>query len=190
MQSLKVTALPTYLLLITLEAQLILATPRWSWSLFPRRQGRAIDNLHSGEHCVDVSTYEPVAFKDVTVEVCDSTFEKTCEQKTDQVRKDIFSPPGDNSELKGPIWSGLSWSEWDGVWCGSLHRLQDDNGGSSVQIIWHGQGWIFHKNLRGGHRNCAGNKKYPWMQVRLNDWNILPIWQFKGMYIYSLSLPS
>ena len=92
MQSHKVTALQTLLLLITLESQLILATPRWSWSLFPRRQGRAIDNLHSGEHCVDVSTYEPVAFKDVTVEVCDSTFEKTCEQKTDQVRKRSFSP--------------------------------------------------------------------------------------------------
>ena len=89
MQSHKITALQTLLFLITLEAQLILATPRWSWSLFPRRQGRAIDNLHSGEHCVDVSTYEPVAFKDVTVEVCDSTFEKTCEQKTDQVRKEM-----------------------------------------------------------------------------------------------------
>ena len=76
-----------------------MANPRWSWSLFPRRQGRAIDNLHSGEHCVDVSTYEPVAFKDVTVEVCDSTFEKTCEQKTDQVRKEIFFPPLDNSKL-------------------------------------------------------------------------------------------
>lgn len=88
MQSHKVTTLQTLLLLVALEVQLISASPnnnRWSWSIFPIRQGRAIENLHSGEHCVDVSTYEPVAFEDVTVEVCDSTFAKTCEDKTDQV---------------------------------------------------------------------------------------------------------
>ena len=88
MQSHKGTTLHAILFLITLGIQLISASPnsnRWSWSLFPIRQARAIDNLHSGEHCVDVSTYEPVAFKDVTVEVCDSTFAKTCEDKTDQV---------------------------------------------------------------------------------------------------------
>ena len=88
MQSHKVTTLQTLLLLVTL----ISAFPdnnRWSWSFFTNRQARAIENLHSGEHCVDVSTYEPVAFKDVTVEVCDSTFVKTCEDKTDQVSIDF-----------------------------------------------------------------------------------------------------
>ena len=89
MQSHKVTTLQTLLLVVALEVQLISASPnnnQWSWSLFSNRQARAIENLHSGEHCVDVSTYEPVAFKDVTVEVCDSTFEKNCEQKNEQVR--------------------------------------------------------------------------------------------------------
>ena len=88
MQSHKIKTAQAFFLIITAEA--ITASTSFHsnpWAFLASRQGRAIDgkDLHSGEHCVDVSTYGPVAFKDVTVNVCDSTFPKTCEDKIDQV---------------------------------------------------------------------------------------------------------
>ena len=46
--------------------------------------GETVD-LHKGEFCVDVSTYGPIEYDHVPVEVCDSTFTKQCETKYDEV---------------------------------------------------------------------------------------------------------
>ena len=87
MQSHKITTVQVFFI-VTLEV-ITASTFRHSnpWAFFANRQARAIDgvDLHSGEHCVDVSTYKPVEFKDVAVTVCDSTFAKECEDKIDQV---------------------------------------------------------------------------------------------------------
>lgn len=88
MQSHKITTVQALFLIVTLEVITASTVVNYNpWGFFSNRQARAIDgvDLHSGEHCVDVSTYGPVAFKNVTVQVCDSTFPKTCEDKTDQV---------------------------------------------------------------------------------------------------------
>ena len=42
-------------------------------------------DLHKGEFCVDVSTYGPVEYDHVPVEVCDSTFAKQCEDRYEEV---------------------------------------------------------------------------------------------------------
>jgi len=89
MQSHKITTVQVLILTITLEV--ISASTSFHsnpWAFFTSRQARAIDgtvhDLHSGQHCVDVSTYKPVEFNDVTVKVCDSTIAKQCETKIDQ----------------------------------------------------------------------------------------------------------
>ena len=46
--------------------------------------GGTVD-LHNSEFCVDVSTFGDITFEEVPREKCDSTFEKRCETKTDQV---------------------------------------------------------------------------------------------------------
>jgi len=88
MQSHKITTIQALFLMVTIEV--ITASTSFHtnpWAFFTSRQARAIDgvDLHSGEHCVDVSTYKPVEFNDVAVTVCDSTFVKECEDKIDQV---------------------------------------------------------------------------------------------------------
>jgi len=49
-------------------------------------------DLHSGEFCVDVSTFGEVTFEATPREKCETTFQKNCEEKTDQVRfqYDVF----------------------------------------------------------------------------------------------------
>lgn len=42
-------------------------------------------DLHKGEFCVDVSTYGPINYDHVPVEVCDSTFAKQCEDRYEEV---------------------------------------------------------------------------------------------------------
>ena len=42
-------------------------------------------DLHSGEFCVDVSTFGDIVFENQGREACDTTFEKECETKTEQV---------------------------------------------------------------------------------------------------------
>ena len=42
-------------------------------------------DLHSGEFCVDVSTFGDIVFENQGREACDTTFEKVCETKTEQV---------------------------------------------------------------------------------------------------------
>ena len=42
-------------------------------------------DLHKGEFCVDVSTYGPVKYDKKPVKVCDSTFVKNCEDRSEQV---------------------------------------------------------------------------------------------------------
>ena len=42
-------------------------------------------DLHSGEFCVDVSTFGAIVFENQGREACDTTFEKVCETKTEQV---------------------------------------------------------------------------------------------------------
>jgi hypothetical protein len=46
---------------------------------------KAAVDLHSGEFCVDVSTYGEVVFEAKPRDKCHTTFQKKCEQKTDQV---------------------------------------------------------------------------------------------------------
>ena len=41
-------------------------------------------DLHSGEFCVDVSTFGDIVFENQGREACDTTFEKVCETKTEQ----------------------------------------------------------------------------------------------------------
>ena len=42
-------------------------------------------DLHKGEFCVDVSTYGEIEYDHVPKEVCDTTFSKQCEEKSDKV---------------------------------------------------------------------------------------------------------
>lgn len=46
-------------------------------------------DLHKGEFCVDVSTYGPIQYDHVPVEVCDSTFAKQCEDRYEEVCDDV-----------------------------------------------------------------------------------------------------
>ena len=63
------------------------------------RQGKSYDNnpapapsedqklvdLHKGEFCVDVSAFGPVTYDKKAVKVCDTTFVKQCEDRSEQV---------------------------------------------------------------------------------------------------------
>ena len=46
-------------------------------------------DLHSGEFCVDVSTFGPVLYDATPREKCTTVFNKQCEDKTEQVRIEI-----------------------------------------------------------------------------------------------------
>lgn len=50
-----------------------------------QRLRRETVDLHNGEFCVDVSTYGSVTFEATPREKCDTTFQKQCETKTEQV---------------------------------------------------------------------------------------------------------
>ena len=60
------------------------------------RQGKSYDDtpvpadpesvdLHNGEFCVDVSVFGPVIYDKKAVKVCDSSFVKQCEDRSEQV---------------------------------------------------------------------------------------------------------
>ena len=53
-------------------------------SLLSDGEDEGVD-LHSGEFCVDVSTFGDIVFENQGREACDTTFEKVCETKTEQV---------------------------------------------------------------------------------------------------------
>ena len=42
-------------------------------------------DLHKGEFCVDVSAYGPVTYDKKAVKVCDTSFVKQCEDRSEQV---------------------------------------------------------------------------------------------------------
>ena len=46
-------------------------------------------DLHNKEFCVDVSTYEPVVWKEVDAEQCDTVFVKKCEDRSEEVCADV-----------------------------------------------------------------------------------------------------
>ena len=48
-----------------------------------------IVDLHTGEFCVDVSTFGPVEYDTSPAEVCDSTFAKQCEDRYEEVISSI-----------------------------------------------------------------------------------------------------
>ena len=58
---------------------------RTDWPSLMQRLRREVVDLHSGEFCVDVSTYGDVVFEPKSREKCDTTFAKQCEDKTEQV---------------------------------------------------------------------------------------------------------
>ena len=60
---------------------------RTPWASLMQRLRREVVDLHSGEFCVDVSTYGLVEFEPTPREKCDSTFNKVCETKNEQVRQ-------------------------------------------------------------------------------------------------------
>ena len=53
-------------------------------SLLSDGEDEGVD-LHSGEFCVDVSTFGDIVFENQGREACDTTFERVCETKTEQV---------------------------------------------------------------------------------------------------------
>ena len=62
------------------------ALSRSDWPSLMQRLRREVVDLHSGEFCVDVSTYGDIKFEGQPREKCDTTFEKKCETKSEQVR--------------------------------------------------------------------------------------------------------
>ena len=52
---------------------------RTDWPSLMQRLRREVVDLHSGEFCVDVSTYGDVVFEPTTREKCDTQFQKQCE---------------------------------------------------------------------------------------------------------------
>ena len=51
------------------------------------RVKRELVDLHNGEFCVDVSEWGDIEYTEVERDKCDSTFDKVCEMKTENVRK-------------------------------------------------------------------------------------------------------
>ena len=69
-------------------ASIAASRPRHSrtpWDSLMQRLRREVVDLHSGEFCVDVSTFGEVQFEPTDREKCDTTFEKQCETKNEQV---------------------------------------------------------------------------------------------------------
>ena len=56
------------------------------WASLMQRLRRETVDLHSGEFCVDVSTFGPVLYDATPREKCTTVFNKQCEDKTEQVR--------------------------------------------------------------------------------------------------------
>merc|ERR1712018_411108 len=83
----------TFLWLTCLVSASIAASrPRHSrtpWDSLMQRLRREVVDLHSGEFCVDVSTFGEVSFEPTPREKCDTTFEKQCETKSEQVCDEV-----------------------------------------------------------------------------------------------------
>jgi len=62
---------------------------RTDWPSLMQRLRREVVDLHSGEFCVDVSTYGAVVFEPTSREKCDTTFMKQCEDKNEQVCDEV-----------------------------------------------------------------------------------------------------
>merc|ERR1712141_120747 len=62
---------------------------RTPWASLMQRLRREVVDLHSGEFCVDVSTYGDVVFEPTTREKCDTQFQKQCETKSEQVCDEV-----------------------------------------------------------------------------------------------------
>jgi len=62
---------------------------RTDWPSLMQRLRREVVDLHSGEFCVDVSTYGDVVFEPTTREKCDTQFQKQCETKSEQVCDEV-----------------------------------------------------------------------------------------------------
>merc|ERR1712038_274355 len=59
------------------------------WASLMQRLRRETVDLHSGEFCVDVSTFGPVLYDATPREKCTTVFNKQCEDKTEQVCDDV-----------------------------------------------------------------------------------------------------
>jgi len=62
---------------------------RTDWPSLMQRLRREVVDLHSGEFCVDVSTFGDVVFEPTSREKCDTTFSKQCETKNEQVCDEV-----------------------------------------------------------------------------------------------------
>ena len=58
---------------------------RTDWPSLMQRLRREVVDLHSGQFCVDVSTYGDVVYEPTSREKCDTQFQKVCEDKSEQV---------------------------------------------------------------------------------------------------------
>ena len=79
---------PKYLIFSQILSALVASAAsdsRSDWPSLIQRLRREVVDLHSGEFCVDVSTYKDVEFLPESQNKCSSTFEKRCEDKTEQV---------------------------------------------------------------------------------------------------------
>ena len=82
---------PFFQLACLVSASIAASRPRHSrtpWDSLMQRLRREVVDLHSGEFCVDVSTFGEVQFEPTDREKCDTTFEKQCETKNEQVGKE------------------------------------------------------------------------------------------------------
>merc|ERR1712193_428209 len=61
------------------------AQRRTDWPSLMQRLRREVVDLHSGQFCVDVSTYGEVVYEPTSREKCDTQFQKVCEDKSEQV---------------------------------------------------------------------------------------------------------
>jgi len=59
------------------------------WASLMQRLRRETVDLHSGEFCVDVSTFGPVLYDATPREKCTTVFNKQCEDKTEQVCDEV-----------------------------------------------------------------------------------------------------
>jgi len=62
---------------------------RTDWPSLMQRLRREVVDLHSGEFCVDVSTYGDIVFEPTSREKCDTQFQKKCETRNEQVCMEV-----------------------------------------------------------------------------------------------------
>ena len=66
---------------------------------------------HKGTFCVDVSTFGEVEYKDVKIEVCDSTFTKQCTDQYKEVNSKFQTQSIIDREVKSPFSCILNYSK-------------------------------------------------------------------------------